>query len=88
MREVRRPVLLAEIGKPCSYCGLPMDAPTRDHIHPRRLGGTLDEPNRAFTCDPCNSDKADMSLADWLAELRSAGDPRAPIVAAFVRARA
>jgi 5-methylcytosine-specific restriction endonuclease McrA len=81
MREIRRAELVAAIGKPCPYCGTPMAAPTRDHIHPRSKGGTLEGQNKAVVCDPCNGDKGSQTLGSWLHRLRKAGDRRAEFVA-------
>jgi 5-methylcytosine-specific restriction endonuclease McrA len=70
VRDVRRAASVAAIGKPCAYCGNPMAAPTRDHIHPRWRGGTLEEGNKVLACKRCNSDKGSKSLASWLYRLR------------------
>lgn len=78
---------MAAIGKPCTYCDLPMAAPTRDHIHPRSRGGTLGGHNKALACPRCNTDKGSRSLASWLYRLRRAGDWRAEIVARLVEKR-
>ena len=34
-----------------------MDAPTRDHVLPRRMGGKLWRRNKVLVCTRCNSDK-------------------------------
>jgi len=81
VREVRRAELVAAIGRPCCYCGRPMDAPTRDHIKPRSKGGTLAPHNKVLACEPCNQDKGSRSLASWLYRLCKVGDPRAAFVA-------
>jgi 5-methylcytosine-specific restriction endonuclease McrA len=86
MRKVRRKELVAAIGTPCRYCGKPMDAPTRDHILPRRMGGRLWRRNKVLVCNRCNSDKRGRSLLAWLYMLERRGDPRASIVAAMVEA--
>jgi hypothetical protein len=83
VQHVRRAHLVAAIGSPCAYCGEPMAAPTRDHIRPRSKGGTLAQ-GKALACAPCNTDKGSRSLASWLYRLKMVGDPRAPIVAAFI----
>jgi hypothetical protein len=83
VREVRRAELVAAIGKPCAYCGEPMAAPTRDHIHPRSKGGTLAQ-GKALVCDPCNGDKGSLMLEAWLHRLCKAGDHRAAFVAAVI----
>ena len=65
-----RETLARAVGLPCPYCGKPMDAtrpPTRDHIKPRRRGGTLADPaNKAIVCAVCNTDKRAKSLAAFL----------------------
>ena len=83
MREVRRAELVAAIGKPCAYCGMPMAVPTRDHIRPRSKGGTLAQ-GKALACERCNGDKGSRTLGSWLYRLCRAGDRRAMIVAAFM----
>lgn len=80
MRLVRRAELLAAVGKPCVYCGEPMDCPTRDHIRPRSKGGTLEARNKALACDRCNQDKGSRTLRSWLYRLDKAGDSRAALV--------
>src|SRR5262245_62070658 len=77
---IRRPVLLAAVGMLCPYCGEPMTlpdrAPSRDHIRPRKRGGTLDDrSNRAVVCCRCNSDKDHLSQLQFLNRLRRAQDP-------------
>jgi hypothetical protein len=84
VRTVRRAELVAVIGKPCAYCGEPMAAPTRDHIRPRSKGGTLAAGNKAFACQPCNTDKGSRSLRSWLRRLEIGSDPRAVFVRAIV----
>jgi len=86
VREVRRAELVAAIGRPCAYCGDPMAAPTRDHIHPRSKGGTLAH-GKALACLRCNGDKGSRTLGSWLYRLRKAGDRRADIVAEFIATR-
>ena len=92
MQNPTRALLRSVIGAPCPYCGAPMilpgRPPTRDHIEPRVRGFTLADPsNRALVCDPCNQDKGARSLTAWLETLRTAGDPRAEHVAAFIERR-
>ncbi len=87
MREVRRAALVAAIGQPCPYCGEPMAAPTRDHIWPRKRGGTLNGRNKAIVCDPCNTDKGHRSMASWIIRLQRAGDRRVAHVETFLRER-
>ncbi len=84
VRTVFRAELVAAIGHPCAYCGEPMAYPTRDHIHPRSKGGTLEGHNKALACNRCNLDKGSRSLRSWLYRLELADDPRAAIVAALL----
>lgn len=49
---------------PCVYCGDP-DAPSIDHVIPRRLGGTSDPENLVRACVPCNSEKGALLLDEW-----------------------
>lgn len=55
------------IGEPCAYCKRTMDIkdpflmPTRDHQHPRSLGGR----KIVFACYACNHLKADMTMPEW-----------------------
>lgn len=83
----RRAVLVAAIGSPCPYCGEPMVGPerwpTRDHIKPRRFGGSGDPVNGAIVCNRCNNDKGGLTLRHFASRLRRAGDPRAERVYAF-----
>jgi hypothetical protein len=65
---IHRAELVAAIGKPCTYCGDPMAAQTRDHIGPRSMGGTLEGHNKALARDRCNTDSPPQGL-------RSSGRP-------------
>lgn len=71
-------------GKPCPYCGEKMGPgrkhPTRDHIFPRRLGGTRDHKNILIVCRPCNGDKGGMTLEQFAQWLSDNSDSRASIV--------
>ena len=77
MRHVSRAELVAAIGKPCVYCGEPMDYPTRDHIRALSQGGTLEAPNKALACDRCNHDKGSWTT-QILAVPAPHGERRAP----------
>lgn len=86
------------VGKPCAYCAEPMTGATHkdngatlEHIRPHALcspftaiGGTPRPWDRAMACRRCNGDKGDAFLGEWLVRLRIGGDPRAPIVRAFI----
>ncbi|RTM13889.1 MAG: HNH endonuclease [Bradyrhizobiaceae bacterium] len=87
MHHVSRAELREAIGKPCLYCGEPMAFPTRDHIHPRTHGGTLDGPNKALACLRCNQDKGCSTLRRWRRRLCRANDPRAAIVGRLIDSR-
>lgn len=72
-------------GKTCAYCLQPMHKsvgrkPTRDHVYPRAMGGTLHVENVLIACVICNEEKRDMTLQSWLSILESRDDARAPIV--------
>ena len=72
-------------GTPCPYCGLTMligtyRQPTKDHVRPKRAGGYLNNGNKLIVCKPCNGDKKDMMLSEFLAWLESKNDPRADFV--------
>jgi hypothetical protein len=73
------------IDKPCPYCGAIMRIgprktwPSRDHILPRALGGSLR--TKLIVCQRCNENKQDFTLREWYAVLKARGDPRAKHVA-------
>lgn len=76
-------------GKRCPYCNNVMKRdsdrpPTRDHVKPRSAGGTLEGENRLVVCGPCNNDKADLTLDEWIEDLTKRGDIRASVVRAAV----
>lgn len=64
-------------GRQCPYCGTAMDDPTADHIIPKSKGGGRHRDNIMFICQPCNADKADLSLPEWYWQLQLGGDRRA-----------
>jgi 5-methylcytosine-specific restriction endonuclease McrA len=73
------------IGRPCGYCGEPMDSPSRDHaMVPKHKGGQLVAGNRVVCCEPCNRDKAARSLVRWREVLAAANDRRLPYVDAAI----
>ena len=83
---VRRPILVAALGSSCPYCGMAMlgnREPSRDHIKPRSRRHRLRD-NQAIVCCQCNQARGSLSLGRWLNRLKTAGDPRAEHVAAFV----
>lgn len=71
-------------GKPCPYCSHIMGSrkrpPTRDHVRPKRAGGTLAPGNVLIVCGPCNNDKGDMMLLEFAVWLEKRGDKRAALV--------
>jgi hypothetical protein len=77
-------------GAPCEYCHKPMNGVpklsrvTMDHVHPRSAGGPTAAWNTAWCCERCNGDKGNKLIWTWLMWLRDVGDPRAPIVEAFI----
>lgn len=79
-------------GQHCPYCLHVMMTdtrrhPTRDHVKPRRAGGTLADSNRLIVCMQCNSDKADMMLAEFVDWLQKRSDARASIVQSVLNSR-
>lgn len=85
------------IGKPCSYCGVPMEAPTltgdkrrqvsKDHaLRPKSWKGAKPARNAVMCCLSCNREKGDRSLPVWIADLRAANDPRHERASAALRA--
>lgn len=79
------------IGKPCPYCGRSMGLdphqrrPTRDHILPRCRGGTGNgADNIVISCAECNTDKANLSVGQFLLALALKDDPRALRVACLI----
>jgi 5-methylcytosine-specific restriction endonuclease McrA len=82
------PPITDSVGKPCPYCGCTMQRKgknsgvSRDHIVPRKDGGTLSGSNRMICCRRCNNDKASRPLQAWINKLRINNDPRLPLVEA------
>lgn len=79
-------------GKPCPYCENVMligtaRPPTRDHVVPKRMGGTLSDRNTLIVCRPCNGDKGDKTLEQFANSLTRRADARAAIVWALVERR-
>ncbi len=75
------PILHRFDGKPCPYCSEKMKRgtkmmPTRDHVRPRRAGGTLANGNCLVVCASCNNDKADMTLTEFIEWLEKRDDYR------------
>lgn len=79
-------------GKDCPYCGEMMllgsrRRPTREHVIPRHLGGTLSSWNKLIVCDPCNNDKGGKTLLEFARWLCRQRDRRAHRVGAILRMR-
>ncbi|MBA4190406.1 MAG: hypothetical protein C0467_20655 [Planctomycetaceae bacterium] len=59
--EVRRAEVARRASHRCEYCHLPTQGQVAtfpiDHILPRRIGGTNEFENLAFTCPHCNAHK-------------------------------
>lgn len=53
-------------GYRCSYCGTEQGPFALDHIVPRSKGGSDTSDNLQCACVPCNRDKRDKDLAEWL----------------------
>jgi 5-methylcytosine-specific restriction endonuclease McrA len=53
----------------CVYCGVPQDHMTLslDHLMPRSRGGGNSDANLVTACFPCNVEKGDRTIAEWLA---------------------
>lgn len=81
-------------GKDCPYCGVTMRGgvadhklwPSEDHIMPRSRGGPDRAYNRIVVCRGCNGDKRNLTLAEWVAQLRRRDDDRHIRVRALVDA--
>jgi 5-methylcytosine-specific restriction endonuclease McrA len=54
-----------------------MKYPTRDHVRPKRAGGSLTKRNTLIVCSPCNGEKGDMMLREFYEMLKTKNDPRA-----------
>ena len=63
-----RTEILERDGHACVYCGeVGTDKTlTIDHRHPKSRGGLTTPENLAAACKPCNQEKTDMPLADYL----------------------
>lgn len=54
----------------CVYCGSEYEL-TTEHLDPLELGGEESYRNAVLACKPCNSEKADRPLCEWLRTLPS-----------------
>ena len=64
--EVRE-CLLEKWGRQCAYCGKENVPLTIDHIHPKSRGGSDRVSNLALACFPCNQEKGNRDVAEFLA---------------------
>jgi hypothetical protein len=64
--EVRE-YLLEKWGRECAYCGKENVPLTIDHIHPKSRGGSDRVSNLALACFPCNQEKGNRDVAEFLA---------------------
>lgn len=67
-----------QLGKLCAYCHSPIEGqPDPDHVVPLSRGGSDSITNILPCCSPCNSDKRELLLDEWLVDRRRRGlDPR------------
>ena len=70
----------------CVYCRQ-LRKMTVDHIVPRSKGGSNAYNNLVWACQPCNSQKSNISLDIWLKNMRNKDDPRAVYVHWFLKKR-
>lgn len=63
--EIRQ-YLLSKWRRTCAYCGATGVPLNIDHIHPRSRGGSDRIANLTLACVPCNQQKNDQSVADFL----------------------
>lgn len=59
-------IAVARLGHQCAYCGTAEGPFEHDHIIARAKGGSNAPNNIILVCKPCNRDKRDMSLVDWV----------------------
>jgi len=64
--EVRE-YLLEKWGRKCAYCDAENVPLTIDHIHPKSRGGSDRVSNLALACFPCNQEKGNRDVAEFLA---------------------
>lgn len=63
------------IGRCCAYCEQSTTDYEPDHVIPLARGGSNSITNIVPSCKPCNSDKRDLTLADWYADRQRRGLP-------------
>lgn len=89
LAETRQAEREAALGKACPYCGHLMSRakgrnPTRDHVHPRALGGDDHDNNILIVCNTCNGDKGCLTLGQFYGVLLANGDDRAGVVSVLI----
>lgn len=57
--------LLQRFNGRCSFCDLPFDQLTLDHLIPRSKGGSSESYNLFPACKECNCSKGDKYFLDW-----------------------
>lgn len=69
--EGRRQRLAARDGARCFYCECDLEpdsvVATADHVIPACRGGSNQLGNLVLACKPCNTDKGDQLVREWLA---------------------
>ena len=63
--ETKR-IAVARGGGRCAYCGDNQGPFENDHLYPLSRGGTDDPNNIVLACVPCNREKRDMTLQEWM----------------------
>jgi 5-methylcytosine-specific restriction endonuclease McrA len=60
----------------CAYCWQPIEGqPDPDHVIPLSRGGHNTISNVLPVCRPCNTDKRNLTPAEWAADRRQRGKP-------------
>ena len=60
----------------CAYCGAQSDKqPDPDHVVPLSRGGDNTIDNVLPACRPCNTDKRDLTIAEWTSDRVARGKP-------------
>lgn len=63
----------------CAYCEQPVEGPPDpDHVVPLSRGGSNSITNILPSCRPCNSDKRDLLVHEWMTDRERRGLPRLP----------
>ncbi|WP_292698184.1 HNH endonuclease [Microbacterium sp. 69-10] len=62
-------------GRRCAYCGELTENPDPEHVVPLSRGGRNDMSNLVTACRACNTDKGDMTPAEWSADRAHRGKP-------------